>query len=67
MSEVLLALKEAKRVLNNLLDQYPIGHTTRRLELNKNLKQIKDQIIIIEKFLDPCTVAELEEMGDSNG
>ena len=66
MSEALLALKEAKRVLNNLLAQYPIGHTTRRFELNKNLKHIKNQIAILEKFLDPFTVSELEEMEVEN-
>ena len=66
MSEALLALKEAKRVLNNLLAQYPIGHTDRRFELNKNLKHIKNQIAILEKFLDPFTVSELEEMEVEN-
>ena len=61
MSEALLALKEAKRVLNNLIAQYPAtGITTRRFELNKDLKHIQDQITILEKFLDPFTVAELE-------
>ena len=66
MSEALLALKEAKRVLNNLIAQYPIGHTDRRFELNKNLKHIKNQIAILEKFLDPFTVSELEEMEVEN-
>ena len=66
MSEALLALKEAKRVLNNLLAQYPIGHTDRRFELNKSLKHIKNQIVILEKFLDPFTVSELEEMEVEN-
>lgn len=61
MSEALLALKEAKRVLKNLIAQYPIGHTTRRFELNKDLKNILNQITILENFLDPFTVAELED------
>ena len=60
MSEVLIALKEAKDTLNRLLIQYPIGSTTRRIELNNDLKRIKDQITIVESFLEPFTVAELE-------
>ena len=60
MSEVLIALKEAKETLNRLLIQYPIGSTTRRIELNNDLKRIKDQITIVESFLEPFTVAEVE-------
>ena len=60
MSEVLQALKEAKEIVDRLLDQYPIGSTSRRIELNNDLKRIKDQITIIESFLEPFTVAELE-------
>ena len=61
MSEVLLALKEARETLNRLLSQYPnTGITTRRFELNKDLKHIQDQITILENFLDPFTVEELE-------
>ena len=30
------------------------------IELNKDLKHIQDQITILENFLDPFTVAELE-------
>ena len=66
MTEVLLALKEAKKTLNRLLGQYPIGSTTRRIELNNDLKRIKDQITIIESFLEPFTVAELENMEKEN-
>ena len=66
MSEVLLALKEAKETINRLLAQYPIGSTTRRIELNNDLKRIKDQITIIESFLEPFTVAELENMEKEN-
>ena len=57
MSEALLALKEARETLNRLLAQYPTtGITTRRFELNKDLKHIQDQITILENFLDPdCT------------
>lgn len=61
MSEALKALKEARETLNRLLTQYPsTGITTRRIELNKDLKNIQNQITIIENFLDPFTVAELE-------
>ena len=66
MSEALLALKEAKRVLKNLIAQYPVGHTNRRFELNKDLKNILNQITIQEKFLDPFTVAELENQEVEN-
>ena len=62
MSEVLQALKETKEIVDRLLSQYPIGSTTRRIELNNDLKRIKDQITIIESFLEPFTVAELENM-----
>tara|TARA_Y100000401_G_scaffold55231_1_gene43588 strand:- start:337 stop:537 length:201 start_codon:yes stop_codon:yes gene_type:complete len=64
MSEALEALKEAKRVLNNLLAQYPTGFTARRFELNKDLNHVRNQVIILEKFLDPFVVAELEEIED---
>jgi len=61
MSEVLLALREARETLNRLLAQYPTtGITARRFELNKDLKHIQDQVTILEKFLDPFTVEELE-------
>ena len=66
MSEVLQALKEAKETINRLLIQYPIGSTMRRIELNNDLKRIKDQIIIVENFLEPFTVAELENMEKEN-
>ena len=67
MSEVLLALKEARETLNRLLSQYPnTGITTRRCELNKDLKHIQDQITILENFLDPFTVAELENYEEEN-
>ena len=61
MSEALKALKEARETLNRLLAQYPSTCiTARRFELNKDLKHIQDQITILENFLDPFTVAELE-------
>ena len=66
MSEVLQALKETKEIVDRLLGQYPIGSTSRRIELNNDLKRIKDQITIIESFLEPFTVAELENMEKEN-
>ena len=61
MSEALKALREARETLNRLLAQYPsTGITARRFELNKDLKHIQDQITIIENFLDPFTIEELE-------
>ena len=60
MSEVLIALREARETLNRLLAQYPTGFTARRFELNKDLKHLQDQITTVEKFLDPFTVEELE-------
>ena len=66
MSEVLQALKEAKETINRLLAQYPIGSTIRRIELNNNLKHIQYQITIVESFLEPFTVAELENMEKEN-
>tara|TARA_Y100000114_G_C11486108_1_gene197681 strand:+ start:84 stop:284 length:201 start_codon:yes stop_codon:yes gene_type:complete len=64
MSEALKALKEARETLDRLLAQYPTGLTARRFELNKDLKYIQDQIKILEKFLDPFTVAEFENSID---
>ena len=60
MSEALKALREARETLNRLLAQYPTGFTARRFALNKDLKHIQDQITILENFLDPFTVEELE-------
>ena len=65
MSEALKALREARETLNRLIAQYPsTGITARRFQLNRDLKHIENQITIIEKFLDPFTVAELENLID---
>ena len=67
MSEALKALREARETLNRLLAQYPnTGITTRRFELNKDLQHIQDQITILENFLDPFTIAELENQEIEN-
>ncbi len=66
MSEVLLALREARETLDRLLLQYPTGFTARRFELNQDLKHIQDQITILENFLDPFTVEELENQTEES-
>jgi len=66
MSEVLQALKEVRETLSRLLSQYPTGSTARRIELNNDLKHIQDQVKIVESFLEPFTVAELENMEKEN-
>ena len=38
-----------------------------KIELKKDLKHIQDQITILENFLDPFTVAELENQEVENG
>lgn len=54
MSEVLLALKEASISIATLLDEHCDD------PLKKDLEHIQKQITILENFLDPFTVAELE-------
>tara|TARA_R100000278_G_scaffold383_1_gene901 strand:- start:262 stop:444 length:183 start_codon:yes stop_codon:yes gene_type:complete len=54
MSEVLLALKEASISIATLLDEHCDD------SLKKDLEHIQKQITILENFLDPFTVAELE-------
>ena len=54
MSEVLMALKEASISIATLLDEHYDD------PLKKDLEHIQKQITILENFLDPFTVAELE-------
>tara|TARA_R100000234_G_C4858184_1_gene118062 strand:- start:212 stop:433 length:222 start_codon:yes stop_codon:yes gene_type:complete len=54
MSEVLKALREASISIATLLDDQTED------PLKKDLEHLQKQITIIEKFLDPFTVAELE-------
>ena len=54
MSEVLQALKEASISIATLLDEHCDD------PLKKDLEHIQKQITILENFLDPFTVAELE-------
>ena len=61
MSEVLLALKEASISIATLLDEHCDD------PLKKDLEHIQKQITILENFLDPFTVAELENQEVENG
>ena len=60
MSEVLLALKEASISIATLLDEHCDD------PLKKDLEHIQKQITILENFLDPFTVAELENQEVEN-
>ena len=54
MSEVIKALREASISIATLLDEHFDD------PLKKDLEHIQKQITILENFLDPFTVAELE-------
>ena len=54
MSEAIKALREASISIASLLDEHCDD------PLKKDLEHIQKQITILENFLDPFTVAELE-------
>lgn len=54
MSEAIKALREASISIACLLDEYS------KNPLKKDLEHIQKQITILENFLEPFTVAELE-------
>jgi len=56
MSEALKALREASISIACLLDEHSDD------PLKKDLEHIQKQITILENFLDPFTVAELEDI-----
>ena len=58
MSETLKAIKEASISIACLLDE------VENKKIKKDLEHIQNQITIIENFLDPFTVAELEEINN---
>ena len=59
--KVLEAVREASISIACLMDD-----TDRTVaEYQKDIEHIQDQITIIENYLDPFVVAELEEMKDS--
>jgi len=55
MSEALKALREASISIACLLDEHSDD------PLKKDLEHIQKQITILENFLDPFTVAKLED------
>ena len=58
MNKTLEAVREASISLACLLDD------VQGEEIQKDIEHIQDQITIIENFLEPFTVAELEEVSD---
>ena len=56
MNKTLEAVREASISLACLLDD------VHGEEIQKDIEHIQDQLTIIENFLEPFTVAELEEM-----
>ena len=60
MSEAIKALREVSISIATLLDEHCDD------PLKKDLEHIQNKITILENFLDPFTVAELEEMEVEN-
>ena len=60
MSEVIKALREASISIATLLDEHCDN------PLKKDLEHIQKQITILENFLDPFTVAELENQTEES-
>jgi hypothetical protein len=67
--KVLEAVREASISIACLMDDCDFvqvnHHPMKLLVLQKDVEHIQDQITIIENYLDPFVVAELEEMKDS--
>jgi len=66
--EVLEAVREASISIACLMDDCDFvqvnHHPMKILVLQKDVEHIQNQITIIENYLDPFVVAELEEMKD---
>ena len=66
--KVLEAVREASISIACLMDDCDFvqvnHHPMKILVLQKDIEHIQDQITIIENYLDPFVVAELEEMKD---
>ena len=66
--EVLEAVREASISIACLMDDCDFvqvnHHPMKILVLQKDVEHIQDQLTIIENYLDPFVVAELEEMKD---
>ena len=67
--KVLEAVREASISIACLMDDCNFvqvnHHPMKLLVLQKDVEHIQDQITIIENYLDPFVVAELEEMKDA--
>ena len=67
--KVLEAVREASISIACLMDDCDFvqvnHHPMKILVLQKDIEHIQDQLTIIENYLDPFVVAELEEMKDS--
>ena len=67
--KVLEAVREASISIACLMDDCDFvqvnRHPMKILVLQKDIEHIQDQLTIIENYLDPFVVAELEEMKDS--
>ena len=68
--KVLEAVREASISIACLMDDCDFvqvnHHPMKLLVLQKDVEHIQDQITIIENYLDPFVVAELEEMKDDD-
>ena len=68
--EVLEAVREASISIACLMDDCDFvqvnHHPMKLLVLQKDIEHIQDQITIIENYLDPFVVAELEEMKEDD-
>ena len=63
--KVLEAVREASISIAGLYDWLDDTAGINLSEYQKDIEHIQDQITIIENYLDPFVVAELEEMKDS--
>ena len=62
MDKVLEAIKEASTSVASLLNDIAEDENNdiKVFEIEKDIKYIKDQITIVENFLEPFTLAELQ-------
>ena len=62
MNKVLEAIKEASTSVTSLLNDIAEDENNdiKLFEIEKDIEYIKDQITIVENFLEPFTLAELQ-------
>jgi hypothetical protein len=62
MDKVLEAIKEASTSVTSLLNDIAEDENNdiKLFEIEKDIEYIKDQITIVENFLEPFTLAELQ-------